>query len=288
MSKKNYYLGSSEIFSLKPGENYNCSLTLEECKTKYNTIVVGRVLQGVNPLEEALILITNKESKVLYETYSDSNGIFLFKEIVPKGDYRIVASCPCYKTSEPQNVSIVENTPVKVYFNLKEDASSARGIIYGTVKEAFTGNAVVNARIYLNYKNRNIKSSDSISNSKGEYIIYNILPGEYILQAEFENYQPSPPISIKIEEKNKIPVDIILNNSPGVTGSITDVIKGPLPQESAVPVFLYELRDNKEILKEIQTTNSEGLYVFSNLGPGIYKVKANLLTQGEYEKEFTL
>jgi len=109
-----------------------------------------------------------------------------------------------------------------------------------------------------------------------------------VLQAEAQNYNPSFPINIKIEENSKIPVDITLNTTPPILGSISGVVKiNSLPQRS-IPVFLYEIKQTNEILKEVQSTNSEGFYVFSNLNPGVYRAKASLLDKGEYEKLFTV
>ncbi|SHI88551.1 Carboxypeptidase regulatory-like domain-containing protein [Clostridium amylolyticum] len=283
-----YYVESSQNFSLKAGQNISMDVKLKPCNGKCNTIIAGRVLKGVNPIENAFVAITNFQYNILHTTFTDINGIFIFKETVPSGEYKIAASCCGFKTTEAQNITVSESVPVKIYFNLTEDPAFARGIIYGVIKDSLENNPIENSRIYLNYKNRNIKVSDSISNSKGEYIIHNILPGEYVLQAEAQNYNPSFPINIKIEENSRIPVDIALNTNPPVLGSISDVIKIGSLTQSSIPVFLYELKKDNEILKEVQTTNSDGFYAFSNLTPGVYRVKANLLDKGEYEKLSTV
>lgn len=287
-TNKAYYVESSQNFSLKAGENINIDVKLKSCDGKCNTIIAGRVLKDVNPIENAFISITNSQYNILYTAFTDVNGIFIFKETVPQGEYKITASYLGFKTTEAQNIIVTENVPVKLYFNLTEDPAFTKGIIYGLIKDITENKSIANSRIYLNYKNRNIKASDSISNLKGEYIIYNILPGEYVLQAEAQNYNPSFPINIKIEENSKIPVDITLNTTPPILGSISGVVKiNSLPQRS-IPVFLYEIKQTNEILKEVQSTNSEGFYVFSNLNPGVYRAKASLLDKGEYEKLFTV
>lgn len=285
---KYYYLADSGIFSLNPGDSSVINLSLKHLTNRHNTIVAGRVLDKNLPIESAVVIITDSSFKELFKASTDFNGIFLFKEIVPSGEYRIISSAPGFKASESQALKVVEDSVSKVFFNLSRESYSTKGIIYGKVQDIATGKPLSNARIYLSFKNRNIKSSDSVTNSSGEYIIYNISPGEYIVQAEAPGYESSLPITIRIEDNSIIPIDIVLSNTASTLGTISGTIRNSVLSSRGVPVFLYKVENNRDILREVQSTNNSGDYLFTNLLPGIYKIKTSYLKDGEYEETYII
>lgn len=287
-NSKYYYLTESQRFFLRAGDSPSINLRLKGLKNRYNTIIAGRVLEGELPIEAAAVIIMDEDFNELYKASTDVNGIFLFKEIVPVGQYKIIGSAPGFKTSEAQDLTVTEGSASKVFFRLTKDTYSSKAIIYGTVQDITTGAPMQDARIYLTYRNRKIKSSDSVSNSKGEYIIYNITPGEYIIHAEAQGYDSSLPISIKIEDNSMIPVDMVLSNIASSLGTISGSIKDSVLSSKGVPVFLYKVEKGREILREVQSTNSSGSYVFSNLLPGTYRVKTAHLKDGEYEETYII
>ena len=282
-----YYVSSTSPMDIRAGELYEVNITLRKCDIQYNTIAAGKVLCGMTPLENALILVMDNSLNVLFKTYSDSNGIFLFKEIIPPGSYRTSAYISGFIPSKIQPLIIEENKASKIYFDLLADTAVDKGIVYGTVLDT-EGNPISDGRVYLSYRGRSIKSADGVTNEKGEYIIYNLLPGDFILQVEALGYETSEPINVKVLGNDRLPVDITLTSIGDNLGSITGVISIDGEPYGAVPVFLYRLQGKDFVLKEVQTSNSDGLFIFSSLPSGNYRVYSPLKGSENYNKSFII
>ncbi|MGM9975121.1 MAG: carboxypeptidase regulatory-like domain-containing protein [Clostridiaceae bacterium] len=284
---RSYYISSSSSIALRAGELQEINIPLRKCTIQYNTIAAGKVLCGMTPLENALILVMDNSLNVLFKTYSDSNGIFLFKEIIPPGSYKTSAYVSGFIPSKIQPLIVEENKASKIYFDLLADTAVDKGIVYGTVFDT-EGNPISDGRVYLSYRGRSIKSADGVTNEKGEYIIYNLLPGDFILQVEALGYEISEPINVKVLGNDRLPVDITLTAIGNNLGSITGVININGEAFGAVPVFLYQLQGKGFVLKEVQTSNSDGLFIFSNLPSGNYRVYSPLKGTENYNKSFIL
>ena len=284
---RTYYISSTSPIALKAGELQQVNLTLRKCAIQYKTIVAGKVLYEKSPLENALILVMDSNLTELFKTYSDSNGIFLFKEIIPPGAYRIAAYASGYIPSRIQPLVVEENKATKVYFDLIADTAVDKGIVYGAVKDR-EGNPIHDGRVYLSYRGRSIKSADGVTNEKGEYIIYNLIPGDFTLEVEALGYETSKPINVKVLGNDRLPIDITLTAIGEKLGSISGAVSERGNTFGAVPVFLYQLQGRDFILKEVQTANADGLFVFSGLPPGNYRVYSPLNGSEGFNKDFVL
>ena len=286
--KRIHYLKSSKNFNLRAGKSKEINLSLNECKATENTMIVGRVLQGLNPLSDAIVIVMDKDFRELYKAYCDTNGIFLFKETVPKGSYKIIAYCKGYTPSEAQNIVVEDSKVLKVFFELSQDTSAHKGIVYGDVSNTDTKEPIANAKVYLTFKSRSIKSSDALTNTRGEYIIYNILPGDYMLQVETEGYEISTPINVKVSNKEIISVDIPLHPILLNLGSISGSLGLDKSSRNNITTFLYKIHGDSARLCEVQITSKDGIFVFSGLSPGTYRVTATIVTDGDFQREYVV
>jgi hypothetical protein len=120
--------------------------------------------------------------------------------------------------------------------------------------------------------------------------MYNILPNNYKMVIQKQGYMVTEPLEIKINKYSRICLyfDLIrdFNECKNTISGIITFDEKPI---SKVGVFLYLLEKEKnEKIVQIQETNENGLFLFSNLESGSYLVKGKMQDSIIYEKSFTI
>lgn len=286
-----YVLGESSSFELKTREEAVVDLELEKVPPCYHTLLTGKVLYRDLPISKATVMVMDNNYRPLSSTVTDENGIYRFYNMLKPGKYKVIASASKYETSNTKIVLIRYEEVTRLSFTLKKSLLFDNGIVYGKVLETESGKPVEDAGIYL----KSLACEDNtiyktMSNHNGQYLIYNILPESYKMIVQKEGYMEAEPSIIKIEKQSRIVLyfDLIKkshNDKNTISGRITFYEK-PLP---GVPVFLYRLdKEETEKIVQIQETNENGLYLFSNVKSGTYLVKGKLQNSVIYEKSFII
>ncbi|AZV56615.1 carboxypeptidase regulatory-like domain-containing protein [Clostridium sp. AWRP] len=286
-----YTLKASDPFEITVHEEATVNLELNKVSPCYNTLLTGKVLYENSPIQNATVKVFDNNFKPLFHTETDKNGIYIFKNILSPGIYKVIATAIGYTTSITKEIRITENLITKLSFTLKKSSTFIKGIVYGKILEAVSRKPIENATVYLAYLNDcNNTIYKTTSNSTGQYLIYNIVPNNYKLTVEKQGYLVSDPVQLTIKKYDRVMLNLDLirdsnyNNST-ISGTVT-IDKKPI---SNITVFLYLLdKQGNEKVVQIQITNNNGIYIFSNLENGFYIVKGKLQDNLIFEKHVTL
>lgn len=286
-----YILKDSNTFSIKPNEEATINLELEKNSTCFNTHLTGKVLDRDSPINKATISVFDKNLNPLFHTTTNEEGIYNFINLLSPGEYKVIASAKHYTTSLTKYVVIRSNDITELFFSLKTSSALVNGLVYGKVVEEGSNlpipDVIINIKSLDDSKNVIYKTT---SNNNGQYLIYDILPYKYVLEATKPGYIPSIPIKLTVVKYDIIPqnVNLILdtNNSSGMISGTIFYHKVPV---SNTVVFLYQI-DIKgfEVIVQVQVTNKYGIYLFSNVKKGSYMVRCKLQNGENYQRSITV
>lgn len=284
-----YVLGESDSFDVKTHEEITVDLELEKVPPCYHTIFTGKVFYKNFPIRNATVMVMNDNCSPVSSTITDDNGIFKFYNIEP-GQYKVIASAVGYSTSEIKTIQINQNEITKLSFELMRSFIFINGIVYGKILEVGSREPIENADIYLKSMDADKIIYKTKSNHNGQYLIYNILPNDYKMVIQKQGYMISEPLVLKVEKYSRICLyfDLIedskyKNNT--ISGKITS--DGVPIKKAAVFLYLFDQTQNEKIV-QIQETNEDGYFLFTNIESGSYLVKGKLQNSIIYEESFSI
>jgi hypothetical protein len=105
-----------------------------------------------------------------------------------------------------------------------------------------------------------------------------------------KGYLDTEPLVIKVEKYDRLCLNFdLIRDSNECKGSISGRITSAEKSTSKVVVFLYLLENQEnEKLVQLQETNENGIYLFSNVESGTYLVRGKLQNSVIYEKSFEI
>ncbi len=286
-----FVLGESDSFEIKTREEVTVNLELEKAPSFYHTLFTGKVLCKDLPIRNATVMVLDDRCSPLSSTITDENGIFKFCNILKPGKYKVISSAIGYSTSDMKAIIINQNEVTKLSVTLKKSLIYVNGIVYGKILEAGSRKPIEDADIYLKSTKHN---GDTIykttSNHNGQYMIYNILPNKYEMVIQKQGYMEVEPLVLEIEKHNHVILYFdLIRSSNDCNNTISGIIKFKEKSISKVPVFLYLLdKQENEKIVQIQETNENGFFLFSNIESGSYLVKGKLQNSVIYENPFTI
>ncbi len=212
---------------------------------------------------------------------TDENGYYIIQNLAP-GLYMVNCHAQNYYPKHyPEPVEVVAGqTTTDINFALRPytPPPGERGSISGIVTDSLTGNPIPNARVTA----CGPSCGWAITNENGEYIIENLIPGEYRVTANAMNYFPKRyPEMVTVSPNQNTPnIDFQLVRRfmppPRGTGSISGVVLDSLtnqPIANAQVVAMLLLGRRPRIIGRA-ITNENGEYIIENLPTGDYIVIA--------------
>lgn len=286
-----YVLKESNPFEIKMHDEVTVNLELERPPPCYHTLLSGKVLCEDLPIKNATVMVMDNNCSPILSTITDENGIYLFCNILKPGKYKVLASAIGYNTSFVKTIRIWRNEVTKLSFALTKSSIFVNGIVYGKILEVGSKEPIEDADIYLTSSESGCETVyKTISNHSGQYLIYNILPGNYKMIIKKQGYMETKPTLLKIEKYDHIILYFDLIRKPNdcnniISGAVT--FHGKPIYKAAV--FLYLLNEQKsEKVVQIQETNENGLFLFSPVESGSYLVKGKLQNSVIYEKSIII
>ncbi len=285
-----YVLGESGSFTVKMREEVMVNLELKKAPRCYHTLFTGEVLFWHLPIKNATVLVMDENYAPLSSSITDEQGIFKFSNVLKPGKYYAVASAVGYVTSEIKTILINPDEISRQSFSLKKSPIYLNGIVYGKVLEAGSRKPIEGADVYLNSQSAAQTNYKTSSNHKGQYLIYNIIPGSYEMAVKKQGYFPAEPLPLTIEKYSRLCLYFDLISAPAeskntISGVITND-KEPIPKAA---VFLYSIdKEKNEKIVQMQETNENGLFLFTNVESGTYLVKGKQQNSVIYEKSFEI
>lgn len=286
-----YILTASDPIEVKSSEEATVNLVLERVPPCYHTLLTGEVLFKGLPVKNATVKVFDKSFRPLFHTVTDEKGVYSFYNILNPGEYKVIATADGYKTSETKSISIRPNTVTKLSFEMMKSSVFVNGIVYGKIYDAGSRKPIENATVYIkSLGDCNKTIYTTTSNHSGQYLIYNLLPHEYKMIIKKQGYISSRPIELTIRKYDRMNLNLdLIRNSNQYKSTISGLITFDKAPISGVPVFLYLLDEQgNEKVMQVQVTNEQGLYLFSNVKKGCYLVKGKLQNGEVFERHLTI
>ncbi len=273
LQKDGYLLNYTDAINLDSNEIVS-NLELEQAEDITQIGVEGKVVDvDGNGIEGATVKLFDNDFNPIIHTVTDEYGSYLFTN-VETGEYLIYAVKQNYYLSEKAQITVTDQILNQPNIILTKLPTGKTAIYYGVVKDKDStriGNVIVNM-----YLGDELKYS-TMSADDGEFIIYGIEEGTYIIEAYNDSYKTTGIIQVEF-----IP-DIVFNTDITVTkyatvlqGTINGVVTSKLnktPIENAF-VGLYLIEEGVETLVSSTFTDNEGRYFFGDMPAGQYIVKA--------------
>lgn len=271
-----YPLVQSKPFDLNTAEEARVDLVLKKKPMTPKTKLTGHVTTyQFKPKNNATVKVLDRCYNPIEHTMTNNEGEFAFINILPPGDYKLTATAYGYKTAATIDFSIEKREVKNINIALKREGMIKKGSIYGMVTDSVLNQLLPNVSIHLLDPDGET-AAKTTSDAQGKYLFCGIEPGPYKLIGEKAGYLDSATL-ILVEEGSQIRSDIQLTVNPDAsTGTISGLIHAEGEHDQNVCVGLYKFEEGFETLIQTGTTNDEGLYLFAQVDPGIYVVKALL------------
>ncbi|MBL1212570.1 MAG: hypothetical protein HND52_04315 [Ignavibacteriae bacterium] len=228
--------------------------------------IQGQVTSAVNGLSitKANIFTVPPTSRVT----TDADGNYLISNVEP-GEYTITASKEGMDTLNAE-VTVAAGAETKADFILNQyDSlnSAFYGIITGTVKNAIDELALSNVSI------RTIPPTSSVStNSAGYFLIPNVEPGEYLVDAKKIGYD-STQITVTVFKGKTVFADLII--VPADTSALPTTAKiSGYAVDASTGNKLSDVQVSVDPPVSSVLTDALGYYEIENVEPGQYTVNA--------------
>jgi len=274
--RDSYLLQRSAEFTLEPRQEASVDLSLEKVPVPFNTCLSGRVVDKCGPIKGATVKAFNISYMPITHTFTDCEGKFAFVNILPTGVYKIIATANEYQVSSDYNISLSPYKPYWLTIKLRHD-DFPLGTVYGDIYDR-TNTAISDAEISIvDYYHPNRLKALTQSNSDGEYLVYGLNKGKYLIAATKEGFVLPEKIIFVVDLPEIIRIDLYLYED--VLSRKGTISGKALYQGEAIShavVALYKIEGTNHSLIEIKQANSDGVYLFSNVFPGEYIVKAKL------------
>jgi len=169
---------------------------------------------------------------------------------------------------------------------------NASGMIKGQVMDE-NNQPVEYATAVLIHSKTNKFVTGAVCNNKGEFVISDVKPGEYILSTKMIGYEKKDLQKIVVANNKNQVVEkrVVMNETPSrsivvvAKRTVSGIIKGRVMDNNNQPVeyataVLKESRTNKFITGAV--CNDKGEFIIKNVKPGEYKLSTQMIG---YEKK---
>lgn len=283
------FLPISDLFKLQPSapvtldghDEESVNLALQASPSTSVGVVQGRVLlPNGNPLPFATVQLYTSQGVPFEHVNSNPQGLFVIPN-VPVGSYLITASEPGYLTPVRIPLTVTLGRATQVSITLQPDPAATTGAMFGIVSNNTNKEPVNNALVSLFQTDGTTVTpiGTVTSNASGQYLFAELSSGTYFVQAVLPGYLSSQSAPVTIQAPEYVPLDINLAADPDVnTGTVSGIVTDQ-SNGAAIPnalVALYTLTAGVEQIIQITRTNQGGLYLFGDLPPGTYRVKATV------------
>ncbi|CAH8712648.1 carboxypeptidase-like regulatory domain-containing protein [Paenibacillus thiaminolyticus] len=273
-------------FILQPSNQFNINGRQEADQglELYGSPTYGSVTGTVtdangDPIADATVKLFTANNVPFEHTNTNASGVYLFDQI-PAGNYTITASMTGYLTPNNIPVGVIAERQSTVNIAMQPDPNVSTLTIYGIISDTF-GNPVEGASVdlFMQTDGGRVAVGSVITNSQGQYLFTELGAGTYIIVAGKFGYLPVENWVGALTPPGFQAVDLAIAPDPnGNTGTVSGVVKDHLtgqPVGNAI-VALYLMTGQTERIVNMTRTNALGVYLFGNVGPGNYRVKATV------------
>lgn len=278
-----YNIEASEIISSVGREESQVNLSLTESPDIDSGSVAGTVLDtDGNPVPNAIVKLNTADLQPYDHTNTNPQGKFIFTN-VPTGSYLTAAVKEGYLLPIAISLTVAKNKTTNITITISPDPNATKNIIFGIVNSNIDNQPIDQAHVALYQQQTGAEDvflGMSSTNQSGQYYFVDLDDGVYYVKATKSGYYPtdSAPVDLSSKEYSSLDVSLVSDasaNTGVICGIITDKATG-LPIENSA-VALYSISSTGvETLIQLTKTSIEGKYLFGEILPGDYRVKATL------------
>jgi len=209
--------------------------------------------------------------RICQRARTDSTGAYTIS--LPVGTYHVEAGARGYSTARVDSVLIGDFAPTVRNFALAAiNFGSIAGTVYDTANVPIIGAWVEARMIQGNWRGR------AHTDSTGQYLMQNVVPGTYILAAHAGHYQPSVNSDTVVVADGQAVTGINFHLLPYVqpngtiAGLVTDDSTGLPVAEAMVMAFGAGAPGNHHFSFRMTRTATDGTYLLERLNSTPYKV----------------
>lgn len=215
--------------------------------------------EGVDTnITNASVSLISTEMELIYTNFTREDGTYEFKDIGP-GTYTLEVNVNGHMISEE------EEQEFKAGDVKTKDIGIKPANVTGQLK-SINGEVFDDEEVIL-YDNTNMSELMSKTDLNGEYGFYRLLPGDYTLTLDIEDYKTHE-ISFELSQGTALDKDLILEPSTDIIGYT--VLKNSNKTISNVTIKLSGLGENEDIVTTIKS-NQTGFFT-ADLKNGAYSV----------------
>jgi len=278
-----YILTQSGTTTITAREEANINLQLQQAPPSDEGNLSGAVRQpDGTPISGATVKLFTADGTPFEHTNTNAAGRFIFTRI-PVGSYFITAAEQGFLTPTRIAVTVVRNQNTNVTITMATDPNANRNAVFGTLTTS-TGVPIddANVELYQVLGETNQLVGVVNTNAQGQYLFADLENGSYFIRAVKNGYLSTDSAPVTVSDRTYSPVNALLALDPNATtgtvsGFVTDRTSGT-PIANAI-VALYSISGGTETIIQITRTNAGGLYLFGDVPPGTYRVKATLQVQ---------
>ena len=283
-----YSLVQSQPFDIGPTEEARVDLVLKRPPPVPVTQLFGIVLaETCEPISRATVKVLDRAYNPVAHTLTDQDGRYDFCNVLPPGAYKLTAAADGYLTAKTKDCLLKSGSTEYIGFELKKTSMCDHAAVYGLTLGAMLKAPLADTVLVLCDSCGNPCMATK-SNEQGQYLLTMVPPGQYVLTASHNGFQTKS-ISVLAEKNSILKSNILLEKCTGVpSGTISGLIMYNFSPLANAVVGLYRIDGAEEMLIKLGLTNREGLYLFTGMDSGCYRVKSTLGIIETYQKEFQI
>lgn len=275
-----YELGSSEVFVLRPGQEVRVDLRLRRLPESPGTLVIGAVSSRGSPLAGATVKFFDPQYNPVGHVRTGPTGRYAAFDLRP-GRYLAAAAAPGHVLPAAVQFDLIRGMPVAIDFNLSPEPRD-RGVVYGIAADR-SGVPIVGVRVMLRERRTGRRVAETLTNGDGQYLLGGVHAGVYTLAASRRGYIDALIAAVVVSPREFTHHDIEMTPEPFLSqGTVSGVVRAKNGESlGGAFVALYRVEEGVERLVRAEQAAPDGMYLFTDVEPGRYRVKVNGMTVGE-------
>lgn len=164
---------------------------------------------------------------------------------------------------------------------MQTDPDGSKNAVFGIVKNSTVNEPLEGSTVQLfRVLGTGPELAGTVStNSQGQYLFANLVNGTYFIDASKSRFLSNQSATFDVAGREFVPSDIgLAADLDAKLGTISGFITNR-SNNSAISnavVTLYSISNGTENIVEITKSNAAGLYLFWDVPPGVYRVKATV------------
>ena len=272
-----YLLQRSDPFHLTSRQEVSVDLSLEKAPAPPHTLLTGLVVGKTGPASGATVKVLDRENRPVIHAITECHGKFSFDNLLTPGIYTVIATADGYKVSADYKLSLEAYRPVNLLVRLELSGMTDSGTVYGVCYDELNQVlADVKLKISVDEKSQ-YEEALTQSNEDGEYIVYGLTKKKYWMTAAKEGYILPRRIPFEVFPGEISCLNVFLySDVSAFDGTISGrLVHEGRPVANAVAA-LYQADGDSDVLIGLKEANTAGSYLFTDVKPGNYIVKAKL------------